>query len=115
VICALAVWKLGAVVAALNPIYTEHELATLLRATGARFAIALTRVYAASRPCQPQTALELVVATNIKEYSAAAPRRTLHAVQGRKGRPPHHPRARRPLVPGICSGPTTAPRRRPFV
>jgi long-chain acyl-CoA synthetase len=68
VIAQLAVWKLGAVVAALNPIYTEHELAALLRATGARFAIALTRVYGRVKAVQPQTALELVVATNIKEY-----------------------------------------------
>ena len=68
VIAQLAIWKLGAVVAALNPIYTENELATLLRATGARFAIALTRVYGRVKAVQPQTALELVVATNIKEY-----------------------------------------------
>ena len=60
--------ELGAVVAALNPIYTENELGTLLRATGARYAIALTRVYGRVKAVQPQTALELVVATNIKEY-----------------------------------------------
>jgi long-chain acyl-CoA synthetase len=68
VIAQLAVWKLGAVVAALNPIYTESELGALLRATGARYAIALTRVYGRVKAVQPQTALELVVATNIKEY-----------------------------------------------
>jgi acyl-CoA synthetase (AMP-forming)/AMP-acid ligase II len=34
VIAQLAVWKLGAVVAALNPIYTESELGALLRADG---------------------------------------------------------------------------------
>ena len=68
VIAQLAVWKLGAVVAALNPIYTENELGMLLRATGARYAIALTRVYGRVKAVQPQTALELVVATNIKEY-----------------------------------------------
>jgi long-chain acyl-CoA synthetase len=68
VIAQLGIWKIGAVVAALNPIYTEHELGTLLRATGARFAIALTRVYSRVKAVQPQTALEMVVATNIKEY-----------------------------------------------
>jgi long-chain acyl-CoA synthetase len=68
VIAQLGIWKLGAVVAALNPIYTEHELGTLLRATGSRFAIALTRVYDRVKAVQPQTALQTVVATNIKEY-----------------------------------------------
>jgi long-chain acyl-CoA synthetase len=68
VIAQLGVWKLGAVVAALNPIYTEHELGMLLRASGARFAIALTRVYDRVKAVQPQTSLETVVATNIKEY-----------------------------------------------
>ena len=68
VIAQLGIWKIGAVVVALNPIYTEHELGALLRATGARFAVALTRVYGRLKAVQPQTALELVVATNIKEY-----------------------------------------------
>src|SRR6478736_1391843 len=68
VIAQLGVWKLGAVVAAMNPIYTEHELGMLLRASGARFAIALTRVYDRVKAVQPQTSVETVVATNIKEY-----------------------------------------------
>jgi long-chain acyl-CoA synthetase len=68
VIAQLAVWKLGAVVIALNPIYTEHELSGLLRAGGARVAIAMTRVYDRLKAVQPQTALELVVTTSIKEY-----------------------------------------------
>ena len=70
-IAQLAVWKLGAVVVALNPIYTEHELAGLLRASGARMAIAMTRVYGRLKAVQPQTAVELVVTTNIKEYLPA--------------------------------------------
>jgi long-chain acyl-CoA synthetase len=68
VIAQLGIWKLGGVVAAVNPIYTEPELATLLRATGARFAIALTRIYDRVKAVQSQTALEAVAATNIKEY-----------------------------------------------
>jgi long-chain acyl-CoA synthetase len=68
VIAQLAVWKAGAVVVALNPIYTEHELAGMLRASGARMAVAMTRVYDRVKAVQPQTAIELVVTTNIKEY-----------------------------------------------
>jgi long-chain acyl-CoA synthetase len=68
VIAQFALWKLGAVVLALNPIYTEHELTGLLRDGGARLAIAMTRVYARVKAVQSQTALERVIATNIKDY-----------------------------------------------
>ena len=68
VIAQLAVWKLGAVVAAINPIYTEQEMAPVLRASGARFAIVLTRVYDKLKAIQPQTSVETVVATNIKDF-----------------------------------------------
>jgi long-chain acyl-CoA synthetase len=71
VISQLAVWKLGAVVVAINPIYTEHELAGVLRSSGARMAIAMTRVYDRLKTVQSQTAVELVVTTNIKEYLPA--------------------------------------------
>jgi long-chain acyl-CoA synthetase len=67
-IAQFAIWKLGAVVVALNPIYTEHELAGLLRDSGARLAIAMTRVYKRVKAVQTQTGLERIVATNIKEY-----------------------------------------------
>jgi len=67
-IAQFALWKLGAVVAALNPIYTERELAGLLRDSGARLAIAMTRVYSRVKAVQLQTELECIVATNIKEY-----------------------------------------------
>ena len=71
VIAQFALWKLGAVVLALNPIYTEHELTGLLRDGGARIAIAMTRVYPRVKAVQSQTALERIVATNIKEYFPA--------------------------------------------
>jgi long-chain acyl-CoA synthetase len=68
VIAQFAIWKLGAVVVAVNPIYTEHELLGVLRDSGARAAIALTRVYDRIKAVQPRTPVELVIATNIKEY-----------------------------------------------
>ena len=71
VIAQFALWKLGAVVLALNPIYTEHELTGLLREGGARIAIAMTRIYPRVKAVQSQTALERIVATNIKEYFPA--------------------------------------------
>ena len=38
-------WKIGAIVAPLNPIYTEHELAGPLRENGVETVVTLTRFY----------------------------------------------------------------------
>src|SRR5258706_7367723 len=45
VIVELAVWKLGAILAPLNPLYTESELETALGESGATVVVALTRYY----------------------------------------------------------------------
>ena len=103
VIAQFALWKLGAVVAALNPIYTEHELVGLLRDSGARLAIAMTRIYPRVKAVQSQTALERVVATNIKEYFPTRLGAALHALQGAQGRPPHHARGGRRVVEGSAA------------
>ena len=68
VIAEFGVWKVGAIVAPLNPVYTEQELATLLASSGARVAVVLTRYYERVKTFQPRTAVTTVVATNIKEY-----------------------------------------------
>jgi long-chain acyl-CoA synthetase len=64
----LGLWKLGAVVVALNPIYTEHELATPLQNTGARIVVTLTKFYRTVKAAQASCGVDLVIATNIKEY-----------------------------------------------
>src|SRR5579871_451793 len=61
-------WKLGAIVAPLNPIYTEHELEGPLRDHGVETIVTLTRFYDRVKRVQPRTPLTRVVATNIKEY-----------------------------------------------
>jgi long-chain acyl-CoA synthetase len=67
-IVELAVWKLGAILAPLNPLYTEAELETALGESGATVAVVLTRYYERIKRVQPRTALRQVVATNIKDY-----------------------------------------------
>jgi long-chain acyl-CoA synthetase len=67
-IAEFGAWKVGAIVAPLNPVYTEHELATLLASSGARVAVVLTRYYERLKTFQPRTAVTTVIATNIKEY-----------------------------------------------
>ncbi|HEV7242621.1 MAG TPA: long-chain fatty acid--CoA ligase [Thermoanaerobaculia bacterium] len=68
VISELAIWKLGAIVASENPIYTDHELIESLEETTPRLAIVLTRFYEQIKRIQPRTTLTRVIATNIKEY-----------------------------------------------
>ena len=68
VIAELGAWKAGAIIVPLNPIYTEHELTTLLANSGAETLVVLTSLYQRVKRIQVQTALKRVIATNIKEY-----------------------------------------------
>jgi len=61
-------WKIGAIVAPLNPIYTEHELEGPLRDHGIETMLTLTRFYQRVKNVQPKTGVRRVIATNIKEH-----------------------------------------------
>jgi long-chain acyl-CoA synthetase len=67
-IAEFGAWKAGAIIAPLNPVYPEQELATLLASSGAKIAVVLTRYYERLKTFQPRTAITTVIATNIKEY-----------------------------------------------
>jgi long-chain acyl-CoA synthetase len=67
-IAEFGVWKTGAVVVALNPTYTDRELALALAATETETIVALTPFYARAKSVQAQTAVRRVIATSIKEY-----------------------------------------------
>jgi long-chain acyl-CoA synthetase len=68
VVAQLAAWQLGAVVAPMNPLYTEHELEQMLQMCAAETVVVLTPFYAKVKALQPHTSLHRVIATNIKEY-----------------------------------------------
>src|SRR3954469_24911442 len=67
-IAQFGTWKLGAIVAPLNPTYTEHELEGPLREHGVETVVTLTRFYQRVKNVQPKTGVRRVIATNIKEY-----------------------------------------------
>jgi long-chain acyl-CoA synthetase len=67
-IAQFGAWKLGAIVAPLNPIYTEHELEAPLRDHGVDTVVTLTRFYSRVKHVQPRTGVRRVIATNIKEH-----------------------------------------------
>jgi long-chain acyl-CoA synthetase len=68
VIAQFGAWKIGAVVAPLNLIYTESELEGPLRDHGIGTVVTLTRYYDRVKRVQARTAVRRVIATNIKEY-----------------------------------------------
>jgi long-chain acyl-CoA synthetase len=68
VIAQFGAWKIGAIVAPLNPTYTEHELEGPLRDHGIETVLTLTRFYGRVKRVQRQTGVRRVIATNIKEY-----------------------------------------------
>jgi long-chain acyl-CoA synthetase len=70
-IAELGTWKAGGVVVALNPIYTDRELAQPLRESDATLLVALTKFYDRARAVQPHTKVRRVIATSIKDYFPA--------------------------------------------
>ena len=71
VIAQFGAWKAGAIVAPLNPLYTERELEHALNECGAETAVTLTPFYAKVKALQPHTDVRRIIATNIKEYLPA--------------------------------------------
>lgn len=68
IIAEVGTWKAGAIVAPLNPIYTERELESSLSDCEAETMVTLTLFYKLIKGVQPRTKLKHVIATNIKEY-----------------------------------------------
>jgi long-chain acyl-CoA synthetase len=67
-IAEFGAWKLGAIVAPLNPTYTEHELEGPLVESGIETIVTLSRFYDRVKRVQKRTPLRRVISTNIKEY-----------------------------------------------
>jgi long-chain acyl-CoA synthetase len=67
-IAEFGAWKVGAIAAPLNPLYTEYELEQALRGHGIETIVVLTRYYSRIKRIQPRTSLRRVIATNIKEH-----------------------------------------------
>jgi long-chain acyl-CoA synthetase len=67
-IAQFGAWKLGAIVAPINPTYTEREIEVPIRDHGIEVMVTLTRYYGRVKAAQPRTPLRHVVATNIKDF-----------------------------------------------
>jgi long-chain acyl-CoA synthetase len=67
-IAQFGAWKVGAIIAPINPTYTERELEGPIREHGIETMVTLTRFYHRVKQVQRGTPLRRVIATNIKEY-----------------------------------------------
>jgi long-chain acyl-CoA synthetase len=67
-IAQFGAWKIGAIIAPINPTYTERELEGPIREHGIETIVTLTRFYQRVKQVQRGTPLRRVIATNIKEY-----------------------------------------------
>ena len=67
-IAQFGAWKIGAIVAPLNPIYTERELEGPLNEHGIETIVTMTRFYDRVKRIQSKTPLKNIIATNIKAY-----------------------------------------------
>jgi long-chain acyl-CoA synthetase len=65
-------WKVGAVVVAVNPTYSEREMEQVLDSTRAETIVTLTPFYNRLKAVQGRTAVKRIVATSIKEYLPTA-------------------------------------------
>ena len=67
-IAEFGAWKIGAVVVAVNPTYSERELEHVLAATRTETVVTLTPFYDRVKRVQPRCRVRRVIATSIKEY-----------------------------------------------
>jgi long-chain acyl-CoA synthetase len=70
-IAQFGAWKIGAIVAPLNPTYTERELEGAIADNGIETIVTLTRFYHRVKQVQRTVRLRRVIATNIKDYFPA--------------------------------------------
>lgn len=68
IISYYAVLKLGAVVVATNPLYSPREMEHQALDSGAKVAIVMSRFYPVLKKIQPNTSLEKMIVTSIKDY-----------------------------------------------
>ncbi|MGZ8809922.1 MAG: AMP-binding protein [Thermoanaerobaculia bacterium] len=68
VTCLFATWKIGALLAPQNPLYSDRELEESLRTSEPNTVVTLTPFYERVKRCQRAAGISRVIATNIKEY-----------------------------------------------
>ncbi|MGA9048665.1 MAG: AMP-binding protein [Dehalococcoidia bacterium] len=68
-VCNFAIWKVGAIVVPLNPLYTPFELEHAVQIVDAEVAIVTSLWYSTIKGFQPKTKLRKVIATDLDAYA----------------------------------------------
>jgi len=68
VIAELGIWKAGAIVASINPLYTGRELEHMLNECDADTLVVMTMFYDKVKELQAKTPVKRIIAANIKDY-----------------------------------------------
>ena len=107
-IAEFGAWKIGAIVAPLNPIYTEHELEGPLREHGVETIVTLTRFYQRVKRVQPRTPAPPRHRDQHQGVLSAAAAAAVHAVPREARRRSRRARARRSRLRARCCASTAA-------
>ncbi|HET8678524.1 MAG TPA: long-chain fatty acid--CoA ligase [bacterium] len=68
VVAAYGIWKAGGVLVQVNPLYRGRDLAFNLKDSGARFAVALSRLYKDLHDVRGQTDVKTAFVTNLHDF-----------------------------------------------
>ncbi|MGH2376837.1 MAG: long-chain-fatty-acid--CoA ligase [bacterium] len=68
VVAAYGIWKAGGVLVQVNPLYRGRDLAFNLKDSGARFAVALSRLYKELHDVRGQTDVKTAFVTNLHDF-----------------------------------------------
>jgi long-chain acyl-CoA synthetase len=68
VIAAFGIWKAGGVLVQTNPLYKGRDLAFNLKDSGARFAVAISRLFKHLDEVRPHTDLQSIIVTNVHDF-----------------------------------------------
>jgi long-chain acyl-CoA synthetase len=68
VIAAYGIWKAGGVLVQTNPLYKGRDLVFNLKDSGAKFAVAISRLYKELHAVRPHTDLQAVIVTNLHDF-----------------------------------------------
>jgi long-chain acyl-CoA synthetase len=84
-IAFFAIWKAGAIVVPLNPMYTPFELERSINDVEAEVAIVGSTYYQAVKSFQPRTKLRLVIASDVDTYARSPMKKEGDSVKLEKG------------------------------
>lgn len=76
-----AIWKVGAIIVPLNPLYTPSELEDALNDVGAEVAFVLNFWYPVLHGLKPKTRLRLLIVTELDEYTLGKDPNAPHAME----------------------------------